>query len=251
MNKNVLCEKPAATNYDDTVKIIKKLNKSNTFFQEAIAYRSHKQTKFVLNKIKNEEIGELISIEANFGIVTKFNPKSRLFDPSLGGGAILDVGCYPVSFVNLIANLKYINIDVPEIIDVSGSISETGVDEIAYATLIFKKKIAAKIGIAIRLNMKNHTLIKGSKGNILINNPWLPPKKSAIEVNSKQSYYKSFINSELDIFANQINNVNKCILEGKKEADFPGMTWKDTLNNMFILGEWKKKLFKIKDEKNN
>ena len=82
--------------------------------------------------------------------------------------SILDVGCYPVSFSSLIANLDQSNLDNPEIVDVSGSICETGVDEIAYSTLIFKKKFTAKIGAAIRLNMKNQTLIIGSKGNILI-----------------------------------------------------------------------------------
>ena len=44
-------EKPIATNYDDTIKIFKTLNKSDVFFLEAIAYRSHEQTKFVINKI--------------------------------------------------------------------------------------------------------------------------------------------------------------------------------------------------------
>ena len=252
MKKNVLCEKPVTTNYEDTIKIFEKINKSNIFFLEAIAYRSHPQTKFIINKIMENEIGELKSIETTFGFhVKKINPKSRLYNPDLGGGAILDVGCYPVSFSSLIANLDQSNLDNPEIVDVSGSICETGVDEIAYSTLIFKKKFTAKIGAAIRLNMKNQTLIIGSKGNILINSPWLPQEKSFVEIKSKQRYYKSYINSELNIFANQINFVNKCILDGKKQADFPTMTWKDTINNMFILDNWKKKLFTIENEKNN
>ena len=46
--KNILCEKPIATNYDDTVKIFEKLNNSGVFFLEGIAYRSHEQTKFVV-----------------------------------------------------------------------------------------------------------------------------------------------------------------------------------------------------------
>ena len=95
--KNILCEKPIATNYDDTIKIFETLDKSDVFFLEAIAYRSHKQTKFVINKIIEGEIGELKSIESTFGFTSKRSePKSRLYNPDLGGGAILDVGCYPV-----------------------------------------------------------------------------------------------------------------------------------------------------------
>ena len=67
---------------------------------------------------------------------------------------------------------------------------------------LVNKKITANIGAAIRLQMKNQTSIIGTKGSILINDPWLPNKKSAIEISSKERTYKSLINSELDIYAN-------------------------------------------------
>ena len=248
--KNILCEKPIATNYYDTIKIFETLDKSDVFFLEAIAYRSHEQTKFVINKIIEGEIGELKSIESTFGFASKkIDPKSRLYNADLGGGAILDVGCYPVSFSILLANLKKTDVPEPEILDVSGSICKTNVDETAYASLVFEKKIIAKIGVAINLQMKNQTSIIGTKGNILVNNPWLPDKKSIIEINSKQRSYKSFVNSELDIFGNQINNVSKCILDGKKEADFPAMRWRDSVKNMLVIDRWKKKLFEVNNEK--
>ena len=247
--KNILCEKPMATNYIDVNKIFTTINAENIFFQEAIAYRTHEQTKFVIKKIMENEIGELKSIESTFGFFSrKINPKSRLFNRKLGGGAILDVGCYPVSFSILLANLKE-KLNVPEVSNVSGSICRTGVDEIAYASLLFEKKITAKIGCAIRSQMKNQTLITGTKGKLLINNPWLPSKKSIVEITLKERSYKSFIKSELDIFANQIEKVSKSILDGKKEASFPAMSWKDSITNMLVLDEWIKKIFKTNNEK--
>ena len=97
--KNILCEKPVTTNYSDTMKVFNELNKSNVFFLEAIAYRTHPQTDFVIKKITDGEIGEIKTIESTFGFkVNKIDPHSRLFNPQLGGGAILDLGCYPVSF---------------------------------------------------------------------------------------------------------------------------------------------------------
>ena len=92
----------------------------------------------------------------------------------------LDVGCYPVSFSSLIANIKEREdgeLIEPEFLDVSGSLCSTGVEECAYATLKFNNRITAKVGTAIRLNMKNQTLIEGTKGSILINSPWLPDVK--------------------------------------------------------------------------
>ena len=128
---------------------------------EAIAYRTHPQTDFVINKIIEGEIGEVDSIDSTFGFShRKFDPQSRLFNPQLGGGAILDVGCYPVSFSSLIANIKQKEKFIePKFLDVSGSLCSTGVEECAYATLKFDNKITARVGAAIRLSMENQTLI--------------------------------------------------------------------------------------------
>ena len=244
--KNILCEKPVTTSYSDTVKVFDTLNKSNVFFLEAIAYRTHPQTQFVINKIIEGEIGEVENIDSTFGFShRKLDPQSRLFDPKLGGGAILDVGCYPVSFSSLIANIKKKEEKLiePEFLDVSGSLCSTGVEECAYATLRFNNKITAKVGAAIRLNMKNKTLIEGTKGSILINSPWLPNKKSLVEVKTNKRYYKTFVNTTKSIFANQIHVVSQLIIDGKKEGEFPAMTWKNSVNNMRVLDIWKKKLF--------
>ena len=248
--KNILCEKPIATNYEDTVKIFIKLKKSNVFFMEALAYMSHPQTDFILKKLNSGEIGEIKSLESSFGfLVKKIEPNSRLFNVKLGGGAILDVGCYPTSFSNLIGNINEKNkFDVPDFSNITGSIGETGVDEIAYAKLTFKNKMSAKISTAIRKNMENSTLIKGTVGNILIKEPWLPKKKSYIEIRSDKRYYKMFINSKFDIYANQIKTVNEYVLKKEKQAIFPGMSWENSMSNMFIIDKWKKELLKVKNK---
>jgi len=243
--KNILCEKPVTTNYLEVVKVFDELSKSNVFFLEAFAYRTHPQTKFVVDKIAEGEIGKIDEIHSTFGFShRKIDPHSRFFDPKLGGGAILDVGCYPVSFSSLVANINVKESELlePKFLEVSGTICHTGVEECAYATLEFNNKIRAKVGTAIRLNMKNETKIIGTNGSILLNTPWIPEKKSLIEIKTNNRYYKSFINSEKSIFANQIHVVSKLILDGKKEGVFPAMTWKSSISNMLSLDIWKKKL---------
>ena len=127
--------------------------------------------------------------------------------------------------------------------DVSGTLCSTGVEECAYTTLKFNNKVIAKLGVAIRLNMKNQTLIEGTRGSILINTPWLPEKKSLVEITTNKGYYKSFVNSSKSIFANQIHVASQLILDGEKEGKYPAMTWKSTVSNMLTLDTWKKKLF--------
>ena len=53
--------------------------------------------------------------------------------------------------------------------------------------------------------------------NLIISNPWLPQKKSVLEVNSNNRYYKNFINSKLSLYANQIQNVSDIFLSQKKD----------------------------------
>ena len=105
--KNILCEKPFCLNLKEGLEIQKIINENKVMFFEAIAYLSHTQTDQTLNLINNDEIGEVEVIESSFGFkVRKIDPKSRLFSKKLGGGAILDVGCYPLSFASLFVKNK-------------------------------------------------------------------------------------------------------------------------------------------------
>lgn len=249
--KNILCEKPMTINYNQALEIEKKLRNSKVFFMEAIAYRSHPQIELVIKKLKDNIIGEVKEIHSTFGFdVKKVDKKDRLFNSELGGGAILDVGCYPVSMSNLIANLNNKkNEMIPRIKEVSGSFYETGVDEIAYASLNYENGITAKIGVAIKREMENQTIILGTKGKMIISNPWLPNNETFIEIYIDGKHSKFSIKSELDIFSYQILKVNKSIKENNLEAGYPSMSWKNSINNMLILENWKK-LLGAKNEKN-
>ena len=180
----------------------------------------------------------------------KESSKKRLFNLRLGGGAILDVGCYPVSISNLIANIENDkNEIVPEVKNVSGSFHKSGVDEVSYATLNYKNGISSKIGVAIKRELENKTIIFGTLGKIVIPSPWLPEKESFIELYVNGKYSKINIKSELDLFSFQIRNVNNSIKDGNLEGNYPSMSWTNSVNNMLILSEWKKLLLN-KNEKN-
>jgi predicted dehydrogenase len=107
--KAILCEKPMSLNTFELKKVFTQLNSSKVFFLENIAYRSHPQTNKIIDLILNDEIGDVIKIESNYGFkvnpILKLKPGHRLFNKEFGGGAINDIGCYPVSFVILIASL--------------------------------------------------------------------------------------------------------------------------------------------------
>ena len=173
------------------------------------------------------------------------NNNHRLFNKKLGGGAILDLGCYPVSFSNLIANINNQGKNlIPKIVNVSGTIFKTGVDDLSYLNLKYNNEIKSEIGVSITQEMDNETIINGTEGKITIKNPWSPEKKSFIEITNDKRYYKLFIKSECSLLTNQINLVNKFINDGKVEGEYPCMSWKDSVDNALILEEWKNLLIK-------
>ena len=101
-------------------------------------------------------------------MLVKFNPASRLFDTDLAGGAILDVGLYPISFSRLIAGtvsgLTFMN---PKRIKGNGIIGDTGVDETAHATLYFENEVIAEASTSITKDMNNIAVLEGEKGTIV------------------------------------------------------------------------------------
>ena len=240
--KNILCEKPMTINKAELEKTTKKLNTSNIIFLEAIAYRSHPLTKNVVDILLDEKNGKIETIETNFGFDTKkINPNSRLYNKELGGGSILDVGCYPISFLNLVNNINKKDNKI-SISEVSGNICKTGVDDYSCAKLELSNKVKAKIEVGIRKNLNNQVIIKTTQGIIKIPEPWLPPQKTYIEVKMRDQYYKKFVNCEFSIYANQIDFFNSMISKKIKNPTFPYLSIQDSIEIANLSLDWRQKL---------
>jgi len=204
-------------------------------FFEAIAYLSHPQTSVILDLVNNDEIGEITSIESTFGFkVRKIDPESRLFNKKLGGGSILDVGCYPMSFISLfLENENKIVFN-----EIDGEIYHTNVDIAASANITINDKIQCKIKISLKEYFKNNSIIKGTKGSMIVGFPWLPEKKVFFEVYNKSRYYKNFVHSELSVYANQIKNVSNEFLKNNNDNKSRLFDISKSLANMTQLDHW-------------
>ncbi len=234
--KNILCEKPIALNYEEALSALKYVNTNKVTFFEAIAFRSHPQTKIVKQIIDRNEIGEVLSIESSFGFkVKKINPKSRLFNKLLGGGSILDLGCYPMSTLSFLFDKK----SKYKFTNASGSFISADVDDSAEAEILLNDQVKCKIKVSIKENLENKTIITGTEGKLIINNPWLPEKKSTLDIQKSNSFYKQFVNSELSIFANQIQKIAENFQNKDKSDEFL-VDINDSLNIMKNLTEWSK-----------
>jgi dihydrodiol dehydrogenase / D-xylose 1-dehydrogenase (NADP) len=240
-NKNILCEKPMCVNVDDAKIIYEKLKHSSIFFNEAIAYRSHPQTIELLKLINENEIGKIKKIESSFGFkVRKINKKSRLFNPKLGGGAILDLGCYPISFFQLFLKEN----EKLKLINAEGSFAITGVDDYAKINFVSEQNIKLNAKISLKENLENNCKIYGTNGIIIVPSPWLPSKKSYLEIIKDNSYYKKFINTNKNVYTNQIENVSNKFKRVENKINKLLVNINDSVDIMKTLGLWREKISK-------
>ena len=195
--------------------------------------------------IKRGTIGEILEIETSYGL-DKGKPKknSRLFNREFGGGSILDLGVYPVSISNLIANISNEkNFTIPEIKNASGTIYKSEVDMNAQAELIYNNGITSKINVSINKNLNNVTKVIGTKGELIICEPWLPNKDSVIEIHRNGKIEKLKTNSSLSIFASQIDNFNENIEKKNLKCEYPSMNIDNSVDCMEIMTNWKNQIF--------
>ena len=248
--KKILVEKPATLNFSQMKDVQNKLLNKNLLFTEAFMYRYHPQIIEVIKLIRGNVIGKLISMESFFGMdiltkknlfgfkkIKKLNKDSRLYNKDLGGGAILDLGCYPVSISQFIASLiPDINCNNIKVLNKKKEIGSTGVDLDSYAELQFDNKFKSKIGASFTKNLGKGTRIIGEKGELLIENTW-HGDPSIIKIKGEKSHELN-VKCNKNIYSYEIRNISKSVLENKKESIYPGMSLVETLLNMKILDEW-------------
>ena len=232
--KHILCEKPMSINYNEALEAKKIIKDNEVNFFEAIAYYSHPLKNEIKKIIFEKEIGDLLSIESSFGFKSKFRPSSRLYDRKLGGGAILDIGCYPMSFLMLFSedfkNFIFKNKKI--------NFAESNVDNYAQADIEISQKISANIKVSINDNLINNCIIKGTDGDVVVPEPWLPGKKTFIEVKNKKKYYKKFISTQKSVYAHQIEKVSNAIFNNSMDDENLFNINKSILCS-YLLEKWK------------
>ena len=210
-------------------------------------YRYHPQINSIINLLKDNKIGKLLSMNSCFGInlltkrkffffkkKRKINKESRYFSKNLGGGSILDLGCYPSSFSLLIESL--IGNSNFKIRNVSKEIYETGVDIDSSCEIIFESGFKSKIYSSFKNNLGSQSVINGEKGSITIKDTWLGVN-SEIKVKSDKNYSIKF-DKDKNIYSYQIQTISKNLYDNIFKPIYPAMSLDETLLNMKILDEW-------------
>ena len=236
--KHVLCEKPAGLMAGEVTAVTEVARAERKLFMEAFMYRCHPQIARLLEILATGRIGRVLHVRSAFGFAATFNPESRLYDPSLAGGGILDVGCYPVSLARLIAG------EEPDHVTGTGTRAASGVDETAFALLRFPGGMTAECATSVSWNMENSAMITGTLGEIHLPDPWAPgrnagPSDAEIHITVDGETEVEHIRSPRQIFSFEAEHASRLIAEGTTEASSPAMSFADSIGNARVLDQWR------------
>lgn len=169
----VLCEKPLTTDPAATADLVRRSERTGTPLMEAWMYRAHPQLAALLEVIASGEIGALRSVTSTFSFRAPFDPEHRLFAPALGGGAIWDVGGYPLSFALACARAAGIDGSAAELVEAHCRIGPSGVDHESSAALAVGT-MRADLRVAIDGPERMEAVAVGSAGRVFLPHPFLP-----------------------------------------------------------------------------
>ncbi|HEY1685343.1 MAG TPA: aldo/keto reductase [Tepidisphaeraceae bacterium] len=241
--KHLLVEKPIAMNAAETMAIIEAARANDVFLMEAFMYRCHPQTQKLIELIKQKTIGDVRVIQATFSFhwPKPWNDQSRLISNALGGGGILDVGCYAVSAARLVAGVAQgLLFADPTDLKAVAHVGKTGVDEYAIASLKFPGDILAQCATGVQVNQDNSLRIYGTEGSIHLPHPWNPSKNSGAKIIIHQNG-KDPEELPIDpgpIYAYEADTVAKYL----EQRQSPTMSLDDTLGNMRALDQWRQQI---------
>jgi predicted dehydrogenase/aryl-alcohol dehydrogenase-like predicted oxidoreductase len=236
--KHVICEKPMSVDHAGAMAVIEAARRSGRYFAEGFMYRFHPQTARLAQLVADGVIGEVQHIDASFAFRADVPATHRLADPELAGGGILDVGGYPVSVARLVAGAAtgepFAN---PVSLTAKGAIGATGVDDWASASLVFASGITAHVTSGVRVEDENRIVVSGSRGRILVPQPWLPSttEPGFIEVRTTDAAPERIGIEPAYQYALQADAVAEFAAEGQS----PSMTWADSLGNAAVLDRWR------------
>jgi predicted dehydrogenase len=209
--KAVLVEKPFALNAHQAQAMIAHAREKGLFLMEAMWTRFLPVIVRVRQLLAEGAIGDVRWLQADFGFRTSFNPKGRLFDPALGGGALLDVGIYPVS-------LAYMILGAPQGIVSQVEIGESGVDDQNAIVFSYAGGQLALLSSATRSDTPQEAVIVGTEGRIRIHSPWWNAAEITVQRADKsvETIAPPRVGNGYNYEAAEVAN---CLRAGKLESD--------------------------------
>lgn len=209
--KHVLCEKPFTINAREAEECIALAREKGLFLMEAVWMRYIPAIVQMRQWIDEGRIGDVVMVQADFNVSLPYDPKKRTFALELGGGALLDVGLYSISFATMLLGM-------PESFASHYSLGETGTDERAVLLFRYPNGIAALLSSGNRHNTPNEALVQGTRGSIRVHPPFHHPTRLTLYLDGSEAETVT-IPYESNGLNYEAIEVQHCLENNKLESD--------------------------------
>lgn len=228
--KHVLCEKPFAMDAGEAQAMVDAAERTGKVLLEAYHYRFHPLFARVLEFVGAGRIGTVRELDAHFNVRIAYTPGEIRYDPSLGGGAMMDLGCYCVHWVRTMMAAE------PRVLSASAIRHESGVDVEMDALLEFPGGVEARLRSSMSedlpAGLDAGLVIRGDSGTVTVVNPVAPHAGSELIIETDDGITREQVDGETT-YVHQLRHLHD-VLNGRAEPLTGGS---DAIASMRVLDE--------------
>lgn len=224
--KHVLCEKPFTINAREAEELAALAADRGLFLMEAVWTRFLPSVNRAWDLIHSGELGDIRWVQGDLGFTAPDDPASRIWDPKAGGGALLDLTVYPLTWA--LGSLGF-----PDSVSAVGTLNGDGVDLQNAVTLSYQDGAYAQLSSSFIASCPGQATVCGSKGWLKTGGGNLHnPRELTIQVGQEEARVEQFEQIGGG-YTYELREVTRCIQEGLTES--PTMPIRDTVRTMRLL----------------
>jgi xylose dehydrogenase (NAD/NADP) len=205
--KHVLCEKPLALSLEEVDAISAAAKQHDKVVAEAFMYRTHPLTLKIEEMISAGKLGRIQLIRGSFTFKSD-DPDNIRWDPEMGGGALWDVGCYPLNYARAMVGTE------PTAIFASQVVSPKGVDGSIFAQLEFPGEVYAQIDGSFMIPYHTFMELIGDQATLIIPKPFTPGLNEKVYINENGKTSAISIKGS-ELYLDEVEDMADAILLGK------------------------------------
>lgn len=206
----VLCEKPFAMDSNEVLEMIAKAKEKNVLLMEALWTYFLPHYQYVLKALEGKIYGDVLKLEADFGFYRAFDNSSRLFNKSLGGGSLLDIGIYPI-----FAALS--TLGIPKNIEANATYYENGADSSCDMVFEYDNNAKAVLKSTLFEDTSTEAIFHCERGIIKINSQFHAPSTVNLIPNKGNAETIDF-NYKTIGYSYEAIHFNELLRQGKTES---------------------------------
>ncbi|MFD5768158.1 Gfo/Idh/MocA family protein [Streptomyces sp. NPDC127049] len=208
--KAVLCEKAFTLNAREAEELVALARDRGLFLMEAMWMYCNPLIRRLAELVRDGAVGEVRTVQADFGLAGSFGPDHRLRDPAVGGGALLDLGVYPVSFAHLL-------LGEPDSVQAHARIAPEGVDLNTGMLLGWESGASALLSCSLEADTPLTASVTGTKGRIDVPRGFFFPERFTLHREGAEP--EEFVNTDdPHSLRHEAAEVMRCLRAGETES---------------------------------